>query len=170
MAFRRDASHFVTAAAQSQQNRITAASVVRSKPYGSAEARFVGCATGNGYDGSRGPAPIVEIVHEIPIEDMVKDRQCRRVAGTRADDQLLRELLSGLDQFDVAAMDAVLVKRFLLGEEELLNGVGGTQRRREWTRSAGTRATERPVEHAILDSNWPDDPFAAVDPLARKLS
>ena len=83
-AFLGDAAHLETAAAEREQNRIATASGVRSKADGGAEARIVRRATGNGDDRGCGPPAVVEIVREIPIENMVQDGQRRRVAGTRA--------------------------------------------------------------------------------------
>src|SRR5271157_617972 len=108
-AFFRHTVNFVVVFADVEQHDVGAAFRHRTEPNRGAKAGFVGNVAGQCDHGSGCPAAIVELVHKIPVEDLVQDRQRGRIARPGGDHDLLGKRSIILDQFDAVALNAISV-------------------------------------------------------------
>jgi len=157
------AADLISAVTEIQQHGIGARLGRRAQPHGRAEAVLVVFLARQRHDRGRLAPLVVELILEIPVEHVVKDRKRRGIAGSRADNQLLAHDRLNVAQLDLAALDLVAVELLVAGKDELLDRVAGANRAVQ-LHVAGR--LDRGVEdHVGFDPDRPGGPFALSGPL-----
>ena len=114
-----------------KQHCVCAGRGVRCESDRRAETIFVCFFAGERNDCCVIPALLVKAVLIIPSEHLVENRQARRIARTRADDDLLLGDLLGIGDDKLLSVVPIRAKSFASGKNEFLDGVRRHHRRIE---------------------------------------
>ena len=157
-----DAADFQRPVAQVQEQRIAAARVVRPAAHGSAEAMGVMFRASQRDDRREFPPPVVRGIPEFPVEDVIQDRQGRRITGAGGKDNPFDVGQRRRQQIDLLASGTVLEQPFVPWEHDFLDRV---QRPHEPVEQDLVGAARRLVTNQVRpDPHGRDDAFALVQP------